>query len=534
MYCVPEKEISLLTYKDKYSTLQEEHPEWTPHELRLTSAIELRPQFQADRETAARENLGLPMCEIPEAAFTITDEGKVWYPNYGSGIGLMQLSERQKRLRPEYYSSEEHAISLLIEEQFTNGATEVVTSYGDRDVVIMRYDPITKTGTTEIINTAVLLEKKHQSIQEFISEHFPKLESVSVTKNVFLFADKKMSLEQAKKIVQPVLKEFVPFKQQHYIEDQKYNEVMDQQKKLTFFPLPFLRHPIIEETQQISVAPSLKEKQKRIVVTEEPIQKAKIVEKTKVITNVEQSMQTHVSYESTSHVPVLIYQFSKKEEKKTENYPQIVLPVTTFVVVSDVQTIPTYAEKMLTVTLSAVKQIYAEEKVKADMMMGEQHAFYIRQFKKMEQTIDEQSAIVEETYTQKIDHSLAEVDMFYEVDQICIQDMHTLIDSFATQVKLGEIATGVKKLVWMESNDQAELIPVEEVEIVQDATKTLHNLLHFLRKIVRTYSGNDVVRERVIQRIDSDQQGGEIEELEEYLNILQARQLRGHMYAFVN
>lgn len=121
MFCVPEKEISRATYNDTYASLQQEHPEWEPHDLRIHTAEHLLPKNLIDQETARRENQGLALYEVPEATFTVTESGVVWYPKYGSGVGLVDLSARQKEIMPEKYSPEEHATSLLIENQFREG-----------------------------------------------------------------------------------------------------------------------------------------------------------------------------------------------------------------------------------------------------------------------------------------------------------------------------------------------------------------------------------------------------------------------------
>ena len=92
----------------------------------------------------------------------------------------------------------------------------------------------------------------------------------------------------------------------------------------------------------------------------------------------------------------------------------------------------------------------------------------------------------------------------------------------------------MRELLWMESNDQDKLVPVEEVEIAQDATRTTHNLLHFLRKVVRKYCGEDSIRQRVIQQIASDKWDDEVGEIEEYLTFLKRQRLHGHLFAVVN
>lgn len=226
--------------------------------------------------------------------------------------------------------------------------------------------------------------------------------------------------------------------------------------------------------------------------------------------------------------------FKSVKPERSVKHVQVEMPVATFVVPSEYQTVPCFVEKALVITVPAVKQLYVEQKAQTGIIVGEYQTISERRFKKIEQNIVKQPGISEEQDIQQIEKSFAETDRLIEVDQINIQDLHTFIRTFENEVKHGNVQGEVKKLVWMELNDQAEFIPVEELEIAQDSVKIIHTLLHFLRKIIRVYSGDDVIRERVIQRIASDKQTDTLEELEEYLALLQSRQFYGHMFALVN
>jgi hypothetical protein len=202
MDCVLEKETLRIAYDDRFIRNRAVYPEWSDHELRIQTAIDLRPQFRLNREAGLREQSGLPEYDVPEAEFTLTEAGSVYYVKYGQN--LTDLHERQKRLTPDTYSSEEHAISVLIEEHFRNGATSVITSYGERDLIVMRYDPVTKVGTTAIINTDSAQDKP-KTVKEMAKTQFSHLEKLDITENIFIYSDRILSLEKAIVFVSPYI-----------------------------------------------------------------------------------------------------------------------------------------------------------------------------------------------------------------------------------------------------------------------------------------------------------------------------------------
>ncbi len=542
MYCVPEKEISLLTYKDKYSTLQEIHPEWTSHELRLTSASELRSQFQADRETAARENLGLPMIEVPEATFTLTDEGTVWYPNYGSGVGLVELSERQKRLRPEHYSPEEHTISLLIEEQFKHGATEVVTSYGDRDVVIMKYDPKTKKGKTEVINTAVVMENEYKPMQEFISEHFPKLESVPVTKSIFLFADKKLIVEHATEIVQQMVRKSARIHQLPYAEKRQRIAITDQKQEYPYLP-PFMSHDI-SKTHHEDMMPVVETQHYQRLDSKHVQQKEQTIERVKDLVHKDQQKQRIISSIEVSQKPVLVFQFSKK----TDEYTKQIKPSVT-VYMSD----PIVENQI-------ARHILKNDKIVPSMQLKENDplpVFLEKPKQKDEQAITwdnrdlketkeephimvdariKQNVVIEQTIEEYFETGDTK-ESIVKIEPAVIRSLYAPYMSeipFFVDKRSGVISE-IQKLCWIcplvETMDQPEML---EVEIPKDQNQRLYNLLHFLQKIVKKQFGEDHIRQRTIQVVNADESDRVRDEITYYLTLLEEKNMRMHMYAFVN
>ena len=247
-------------------------------------------------------------------------------------------------------------------------------------------------------------------------------------------------------------------------------------------------------------------------------------------------MDGKYAHQQTKEISRKEYDIPSKTAENIQQQSHIEMPVATFLVKSESQELPVYMEKALTITVPVHKQTEAVKTVHRDNVQSDHIISYIHQYKTSEQESVYQPPISEEIALQPVENAKLEQDELIEVDQMSIQDMRAFIDRFADQVKKGVIKGEVKKLVWMEpiSQTQTELMPVEEMEIDKDTTKTIHNLLHFLRKIVRIYAGNDVIRERGIKRIISDNPRGELEELEEYIHVLQASRFRGHMFAMVS
>lgn len=286
-----------------------------------------------------------------------------------------------------------------------------------------------------------------------------------------------------------------------------------------------------------------KQKVKKIEEVSKKIYETKFLKDNKVIRDIiypefSQVIVSEVIIQNKPQQKIEVVQrekvFENTQSEHAVKHAQVEMPMATFVMKSDHRPLPQYIEKALVITIPAVKQLHVEQKVQADDIVGEYQTTSVYKFKKVEQHNVKQLEIPEEIDIQQINKSVAETDALVEVDEIHIQDMHVLVDKLTKQIHQKEVKGNVKKLVWMESNDLKELLPVEELEITQDSAKTMHNLLHFLRKIIRVYAGDDVIRERVISRIASDKQSNELEELEEYLAFLQSRQFRGSLFALVN
>lgn len=206
MECIPKKDIQRIAYFDAYQSFQRQFPHEDAHETRIRTSQYLRPKFHMDTSTYARENSGLAEYDVPEATFTLTSDGHIYYTQYNQQ--LLELHERQRRLTPDTYSPREHAISLLIETHFANGASTVITSYGDRDLLILRYNHVTKIGTTSVINTQHAEGGSSPLITA--QNRFPSLSRVSPTEDIYLYTDKPLSADSAQKI----LHSLYPTKQQ--------------------------------------------------------------------------------------------------------------------------------------------------------------------------------------------------------------------------------------------------------------------------------------------------------------------------------
>ena len=556
MYCVPEKEISRAAYKDAYATLQQEHPEWEPHDLRVHTANDLLPKFLADQRTAIRENLGLPVNDVPEAAFTMTDTGSVWYPNYGSGVGLVQLSERSKKLMPDKYSPDEHATSLLIEAQFQDGATTVATSYGGRDIVIMEYDPKTNEGKTTVINTAVVQEAQNKTIQEFMQDFFPQLTSVFVTNKVFLFSDKELTVSRAKEIVRPILEDGITASKRIY----------EQSHQQAYMPLPFFP---IEGTDQRDafihgVVPELRGEVTE--VKQEEWQRIAFFEQHGIHTDRKEEKKT-IGKEVTPEVAeqyaqpqevvsegTVVFQYENVEVIATkQKHIQIVSP--SVVVESNEQKMNMVSHDVLVV--GSVQQ----EAVKLqESYIGNWQSALNKQQMEVSEIIAELSQLQEKVEMERIDVVACQYEENGEdvVISETIEEYFKNSDTAEAVVemqsqdvrKLYRVSTQeqphveeqepkdvkrVKKLCWVVpltiTTEQPEML---EVEMPKDQNQRLYNLLHFLRKVIKQQFGEDTIHQRYTHAVQADRQETYIDEIEYYLSLLEQKNVRSHVFALVS
>lgn len=620
MNCIPEKENLLLAYRDKFASIKLTYPEWSDTELRLQTAADLRPQFRLNRDAGYRENLGLSEYEVPEAAFTFTEDGSVWYTKYGQG--LLEFHKRQLRLTPDVYSPEEHAISLLIEEHFKQGATSVVTSYGDRDLIVMHFDPITKLGTTKIIDVT----KLQSTVQEIAKKRYAHFESLHLTDSIFIFSDKKLSEHHAREVIEPIIKQRMktpltveniqPFASLHHKPEGEYKHLQQHQrvfdyvddsvrqerqirpeihtsvaqkqlertyvaepekiKPFTYFPMT----PVYDYDEQpygwfgqkniwnrsvkpwmpdVDDGPKLQQKilqqqdnslRDRLPLIDRQLVMQQIKGE-KHIQNIEQVLREpdgrndndrkpfiatkvifrHPQLQDPQPIPERIaVQREEKEEFQHEisKPPPIMLPLATCMTMFDEEAIPVYEQIIVLSMIPDSRQEQREAMLSQYSSVADSPSTVV--FHDIQQK-EEGQEVVEE----KVQETTKEKTV-YEVDEVLIQDVYTVTKTVGEQIAHGESPfCTVKKLLWMIQRDHdEELVPIEEVEITQNPNRTIQNLLHFLRKVVQKYVGDDVIRKRIVQRIASDKWDNEVGEIEEYLIFLKTHRMYNHLFAVVN
>ncbi len=199
MDCLPEKDIQRIAYFDAYQSFKKEYPLSNDHDIRVQTAQYLRPKFHMDKTTLEREKSTQGEYDVPESQFTLTPDGHIYYTQYGQS--LLELHERQKRLTPDSYSPREHAISVLIETLFAQGASTVVANYGTRDLLVLRYNHETKIGTTSVINTQQS-DNGTSTLLHIVQKRFPHLTPISPTEDITLHTDTPTSSIRARQTIQ--------------------------------------------------------------------------------------------------------------------------------------------------------------------------------------------------------------------------------------------------------------------------------------------------------------------------------------------
>ncbi|MBI2405045.1 hypothetical protein HYV22_02595 [Candidatus Gottesmanbacteria bacterium] len=204
--CEQSKGMYLSSYDDVVEQLKVSTPTLSEHEVRVQAAQTFRPRYHQDKISEKREAANLPEYEIGH--FTLTDSGDVRYIEYGKTLEEMQQS--QIRQRPDEYSPEEHQTSRMIQEAFRNGATVVSTVYArndgeHRDILVMKYDPVTRIGTASIINTAIEgTYHSFTSVHMLSRQQFTSLAESKPAERVFILSDVKVEEQRGNEIVQEV------------------------------------------------------------------------------------------------------------------------------------------------------------------------------------------------------------------------------------------------------------------------------------------------------------------------------------------
>ena len=236
-FCGGSKEVWKISYEKKVEEIKKNNPELSPSEVRHEAVLDLRLRHRADRASMINERSNL---EKYEATKFMWDEKKgVRYKGNGYDTGIEDFHTRQQDFMPEKYSLDDHLTSKAINEAFRNGATTVVTSYhregkDHRDILIMNLDPITKEGTTTVINTAV--DGNFHTFDGIIAiakEQFSTLKEMHLSEKTFLLVDKEIPLERIQHPLEHIKEQFQVWNETRnvkahkdtskYIETQKNN-----------------------------------------------------------------------------------------------------------------------------------------------------------------------------------------------------------------------------------------------------------------------------------------------------------------------
>lgn len=196
--CNCEKAIFKTAYDNEVATIKQVNPTWDEHVVRLSAAEILRPRFKADMDSKKTEESGIGEYKVKDE-FTLTDDGAIWV-GYGRRMG--ELEERTQSLTPGKYTASDGETTSAIESALRRGARRIVTSYarpgdGNRDLLVIEYNPDTNRGTMTIINTAANgTRHDFESMQQVAKERFADLELSRTSQTTFLLTDIKSSKDQ--------------------------------------------------------------------------------------------------------------------------------------------------------------------------------------------------------------------------------------------------------------------------------------------------------------------------------------------------
>lgn len=193
--CVCEPEIWRTSYENVKEQVRLLHSDWSDIAIKQETAQRFRPRYRADVASIQQENGDSAEYQAKNGGFTLNQQGEMVYTEGGfAGETLEGLHLNQKKLRPQEYSLSDHQTSLSIQEAFRNGATEVITSYhrpgeDHTDILVMRYDPVTKVGTTYIISDK---ERTHSftEIIQIAKSRFSDLQTIKTSDKSFVLTDK--------------------------------------------------------------------------------------------------------------------------------------------------------------------------------------------------------------------------------------------------------------------------------------------------------------------------------------------------------
>lgn len=161
-------------------------------------ARQMQRQVKENRAHEEQDREGPPSATGPN--FVLKDGG-MYYPKFDKS--LQKMYESQKEIREWEYDAKEHATLSLIEEAFRTGASTAVhighhidNKNGEsiRDIIILRYDAETNTGTMEIRNIAI--DGKYHSYEEAIrimAQEFSGMNEIHPEHGIGIVTDAKIS-----------------------------------------------------------------------------------------------------------------------------------------------------------------------------------------------------------------------------------------------------------------------------------------------------------------------------------------------------
>jgi len=271
MPCKPENKSYLDSYEVETDKVKQANPSLSEHDIKVQVAQRFRPKFHEWREAGKVENSGKP--EYQNGEFTMDSQGKMFFPK--SGEYAEQMSENQRLLselhnNPAEYSLADHQLSLLIQSTLAGGATRVVTSFGNRDILEYRYDPINNKGSIHVIDTTKVA-RAYNDVRSIALEKFSRLSKAEPTKGMFVLSDKSISERVAKETIrtihyagkqtiQEVRQTFSSVRR--YIEEKKELGVQKKKQEQNIFLVPEQQKQTLFETLKESVLSMRKPKQK--------------------------------------------------------------------------------------------------------------------------------------------------------------------------------------------------------------------------------------------------------------------------------
>jgi|GEM_PF-6698632 len=228
----------------------------------------------------------------------------------------------------------------------------------------------------------------------------------------------------------------------------------------------------------------------------------------------------------------------KEHDRHPQNINhQITIPLTTVVMQEATHQLHAFQEVTVSFALHQVDEVHMMDHVpiviQKTAIVETQNTIDVG-----EASVTEVSLAQESVETPIIEQSDMDEKQIYMIDQIQIHNTEEISTILIQQLHAHAYQSTIKKLYWMEQVDANTYMPVEQLETAQDARTTMHNLLHFLQKIVKKYVGEDKIIARNITMITEDTTSMQKTVMEEtiraYMELLAMHTPRARMFAYVN